>query len=467
MTAEHLATNGEAKIHRKGTSRRLNGWKEIGAFFQKNERTVKRWEQRGLPVHRLPGGANTAVFAYADELESWLNSSRTLAQTEAAEPDSPSEQPPPPESRPARHRRHFFAIAAGIAVALVLGAGASQRIGPASDGARTAEGTLARYQPGPAASQLYLSGLYHWNTRTAEGLKQSLDEFRQAIRLEPDFAAAQAGLGNAYNLLAQYGVMKPAEAYPLAKAAAEMAIALDPKLADGYSALGFALFYGFKDLHRSEALFQQALALDPGSSRTFHWYALIAMHTGNFDEPLRAITRAQEIDPDSHAVRANRGLILFYAGRTEEAIAVLSDLTRNTPGFLAPHYYLATIYLDQQRYDDYLRESLKAATVEGNAVLKAEIEAGMEGYRAGGAKGLFAAMLAVQRSELAAGRETAFNVARTAALLGDDDAAFASLEQSLAGGESDLLGIRIDRSFKTLRGDARFQKLADSVLTVP
>jgi tetratricopeptide (TPR) repeat protein len=334
-------------------------------------------------------------------------------------------------------------------------------------GNRAAEVATTRYQPGPAASQLYLSGLYHWNTRTAEGLKQSLDEFRQAIGLEPDFAAAHAGLGNAYNLLAQYGVMKPAEAYPLARSAAEKAIALDPKLADGYSALGFALFYGFKDLRRSEALFQQALALDPASSRTFHWYALIAMHTGRFDEPLRAITKAQELDPESHSVRANRGLILFYAGRTEEAIGVLTDLTRSAPGFLAPHYYLATIYLDQQRYDDYLRESLRAAEAEGNAALKAEIEAGMEGYRAGGAKGLFAAMLAVQKSELAAGRETAFNVARTAALLGDHDAAFASLEQSLAGGEPDLLGIRIDRSLKSLRGDVRFQKLADTVLDVP
>jgi tetratricopeptide (TPR) repeat protein len=463
MTAEHLAANGKAGIHRKGPSRRLNGWKEIGAFFQKNERTVKRWEQRGLPIHRLPGGAKTAVFAYADELEGWLSSSRNPALAEAAEPDLLSERPPAPKPQPVRHRRYIIAAAAGI-VLVVLGVGITRFFGPARVEEPTAAMATPRYQPGAAASQLYLSGLYHWNTRTAEGLKQSLGEFSQAIGLEPDFAAAHAGLGNAYNLLAQYGVMKPGDAYPLAKAAAEKAIALDPKLADGYSALGFALFYGFKDLRRSEALFRQALTLDPGSSRTFHWYALIGMHTGNFDEPLRAITRAQELDPDSHSVRANRGLILFYAGRTEEAIAVLTDLTRTAPAFLAPHYYLATIYLDQQRYDDYLRQSLQAAEIEGNLALKAEIEAGWEGYRAGGAKGLFAAMLTVQKSELAAGRETAFNVARTAALLGDSDTAFASLQQSLAGGEPDLLGIRIDRSFKALRGDARFERLADAVL---
>jgi tetratricopeptide (TPR) repeat protein len=437
--------------------RRLAGWKEIGAFFGKNERTVKRWElQRGLPIHRAPGGAKTAVFADVLELEEWLKSSRAAAALAEATEAAPAPVPAPAE--PAARSRRSFVLAGTIAAAVLLAIGLFFAI-PALDTRAT-----ARHQPNPEASQLYLSGLYHWNTRTTDGLKQSLEEFRQAIALDPSYVAAHAGLGNAYNLLAQYGVMKPAEAYPLAKAAAEKAIALDPQFADGYGALGFALFYGFKDLRRSEALFQQALSLDPTSSRTFHWYALIMMHTGKFDEPLRAITKAQELDPHSHAVRANRGLILFYAGRTQEAIDVLSDLTSSAPAFLAPHYYLATIYLDQQRYDDYLRESLKAAEVEGNAALKAVIEAGASGYRTNGAKGLFAAMLAVQKSEHAAGRETAFNVARTAALLGENDAAFASLEKSLAGGEPDLLGIRIDRSFKALRGDARFQKLADAVL---
>jgi tetratricopeptide (TPR) repeat protein len=465
MAAEQLG-NGEATILRKQTSRRLNGWKEIGAYFQKNERTVKRWEQRGLPVHRLPGGAKTAVFAYADELEVWLNRSRSLAQAEVPEQETPPTHPSPtqPQTRSGWRRRY---VMIGLAVStLALASGASAFFGWTGLVDRTPALAIAHHQPGAAASQLYLSGLYHWNTRSPEGLKQSLEEFRQAVRLEPNFAAAHAGLGNAYNLLAQYGVMKPGEAYPLAKSAAEQAIALDPKLADGYSALGFASFYGFKDLRRSEALFQQALALDPNSSRTFHWYALIMMHTGKFDEPLRAITRAQELDPDSHAIRANRGLILFYAGRTDEAISVLTDLTKSAPAFLSPHYYLATIYLDQQRYEDFLRESLEAAELENNAALKAEIESASAGYKAGGLKGLLSALLAAQKNALAAGDGVAFNAARTAALLGDSDAAFALLAQSQSAGEPDLLGIRIDRGFKTLRSDPRFQKLAASVLAL-
>ena len=54
-------------------NRRLDSWKEIAAFFKCDERTVRRWEkERGMPVHRAPGGAGGRVFAYTDELSAWL-----------------------------------------------------------------------------------------------------------------------------------------------------------------------------------------------------------------------------------------------------------------------------------------------------------------------------------------------------------------------------------------------------------
>src|ERR1700721_3987127 len=58
---------------RHTTDHRLDSWKEIAAFFGRDERTVRRWEkERGLPAHRVPGGARSAVFAYTNELADWL-----------------------------------------------------------------------------------------------------------------------------------------------------------------------------------------------------------------------------------------------------------------------------------------------------------------------------------------------------------------------------------------------------------
>ncbi len=72
---------------------RLDSWKEIGAFFGRDERTVKRWErERGLPVHRVPGSGRGRVYAYSHELKEWLRGAGAealeSAELERAEPGS-------------------------------------------------------------------------------------------------------------------------------------------------------------------------------------------------------------------------------------------------------------------------------------------------------------------------------------------------------------------------------------------
>lgn len=71
---------------RPGQREKLLSWKEIASFLDKDVRTVRRWEQeRGLPVHRIPGGKGASVFAYNDELEDWL---RRDSQQETSPPAS-------------------------------------------------------------------------------------------------------------------------------------------------------------------------------------------------------------------------------------------------------------------------------------------------------------------------------------------------------------------------------------------
>jgi TolB-like protein len=62
--------------------RRLDSWKEIAAFFGRDERTVRRWEKESaLPVHRVPGGARGRVFAYERELDQWLSTPQAQGTT--------------------------------------------------------------------------------------------------------------------------------------------------------------------------------------------------------------------------------------------------------------------------------------------------------------------------------------------------------------------------------------------------
>lgn len=303
----------------QSADRRLGSWKEIASFFGKDERTVKRWEvQRGLPVHRAPGGNRTTVYAYVQELEGWLRGHDASLPVETPIAEAPA----PPKSGTSRHLPFIMALAALV---LVIGATAGlQRTGilpfiEATDDPPTEP--LA-----PSIHDLYLSGLYNLSTRTPEGLTRAVEQFTQIIARDPNHAGAYAQLANAYNLLTQYALMPADIAYPQAKAAAERAILLDPKLAVGYSALAFTEFYWSRDFAHSQELFETALKLDPQSSQVYSWYALTIMHAGKFAEALKAIDRAQELDPESRAILANKALITFHAGNTREAVAMLLDL---------------------------------------------------------------------------------------------------------------------------------------------
>ena len=68
---------------------------------------------------------------------------------------------------------------------------------------------------GRDAYEAYLNGRYFWNKRTAPGVIKSIDHFQEAIRLEPSFALAHAGLADAYIFEGIQGFRLPAETYPL------------------------------------------------------------------------------------------------------------------------------------------------------------------------------------------------------------------------------------------------------------
>ncbi len=420
----------------EGVGRRLNSWKEIAAFFGKDERTVKRWESiRGLPIRRVPGGTRTSVFAYVSELEAWLSAPRAPAAP------APADAATPPASRPLR-----LPIAAAIAIVAVLVLGLVA--------------TLPRTRPAPTipaeARALYDEGVIAWTSRTATGFATAIEKFNAALAVAPDYARAEVGLANTYNLISQYTLTPPAEAYAKAQAAAERALALDPQSGEAYAALGFNAFYGSHQFARSAELFDKALALAPDNPQALHWYALTSMQMGKFDRPLELIDRALALQPESRSIRANAALIHYYAGDTAAAIEMLEQLRQANPDYLAVPAYLATLYLDQRRYADFLTNYEIAAAVEGS-VGRQLIARAARAALPGGGEAMLRAMLAEQQHQFQAEREQAYKVAATAALLGDTETALAYLETSVDRRET--LGLLVEPEFRSLRREPRFVAL--------
>jgi tetratricopeptide (TPR) repeat protein len=157
-----------------------------------------------------------------------------------------------------------------------------------SFGIRTSSGRL-RHVPAPGAEEFYLRGRYLWNQRTADSLSKAIDAYTQAIVKDPSYAEAYAGLAESYDLLPEFAYTDLTEAFSRARDAADKAIELNPNLAAAHRAKAFALFFGDWDIPGSDAEFQRALALDPNSAETHHWYASTLFNRLEGAECLRQI----------------------------------------------------------------------------------------------------------------------------------------------------------------------------------
>lgn len=430
-----------------GADRRLNTWKEIAAFFGKDERTVRRWEAtRDLPVRRIPGGARNSVFAYVSELESWL-----LAEGPAPEVTA---MPTAPASRPGRRD---ILIGAGIGAAVAVAGVAFTRLG---------WGLLA---PSPGASlsteieNRYAQGVYLWEKRTPESLREARAVFEQIVAQEPGFARGYTALANTYNLLREYSAMPSSEAYAAAARAAREAVRLEPNNAEAQSALAFAEFYGLRQVNTGLARLELALRAEPSSARIHHWYGNALMHLGRFQEALAEIETAQRLEPASRSILASKGLALLCAGHLEEAATLLTDLSRREPGFFSPVYYLSFVDLKRGEYSAWLDRIEEAGTLREDRSRIAVAAAGRLGLSSNGFRGMILAMKGEEEQQIGRGGGLIYNLARMEALLGEGKASVRSLRQSIAVDEEMAMGINIDPAFANIQSFPDFRTFGEEL----
>ena len=267
--------DGRAVRHNSGP---LNGWRAIASYLGRNQSTVKRWATNSdPPVHPPKGGSarkGVPVYAFADELDAWLKGRQRGFEVESL-PDPNGNDPLPalePGSqdqavsahRPTRRRKLIVGgLAAGISFALGLAAWWQ----------RDDVGIVAASDLPAEARQLYLDAQYLWQQRTADNLQQAERLLLRVRQLAPRFAPAQADLATIYNLMVEYGVLPPMDGYARSKAAAGLAIALDPDLAQAYSVLGDITVFWDRDYELELSYFERAVTLDPQNAQSRHWHA--------------------------------------------------------------------------------------------------------------------------------------------------------------------------------------------------
>jgi len=233
--------------------------------------------------------------------------------------------------------RDVFAIEDEIAQALVSELRVKLLGGPEAR-------VMHRRTSNPAAHDLYLRGRRHATRRSFEGLEQAARCYEQAIALDPEYAAAHAGIAECCCVTAFFGFRPAADTIPRTKESAERALAIDPDLVEAHAILGHVSGMFGWDWGKAEGHFLRALELSPGYSLTRTWYSHLLTASGRFDEAIAQTERACECDPLAPTVQTTLGLALYYARRFDRARECYSKVIAADPSFALARFHLGRLH---------------------------------------------------------------------------------------------------------------------------
>jgi len=317
-----------------------------------------------------------------------------------------------------------------------------------------------QYTASIEAYQAYLKGRYYWNQRTEEKLEKGLWWFNQAIKHDPNYALAFVGVADSYNLLARYGPRLAKEALPQSEAAAKRALELDDSLAEAHASLGFAARWHDWDWARMEREFTRAIELNPQYAPAHHWYALMYLAAmGRQQEAIRAIKRAQELEPLTPIINTDFGRILYLGRRYDEAIEQLRKTLDLHPDFGMAHFWLGSVYEQKHMYEEAMaafQQALRFGAFESRAAL-AHVHA-VAGKKAEAHQAL-EALKDLSRQRYV----PSYDIAMIYLGLGDHDRAFDWLQRAVDERYGLMAFLKVEPQFDPLRPDPRFAALVRQV----
>jgi len=216
----------------------------------------------------------------------------------------------------------------------------------------------------PAALDAYLLGRYHWDRFTQESLLKSIDYYQEAIRLDPDYAAAYSGIAEAWSGLFMVGARSWDETIPKARQAVEKALSLDGSSAEAHHALGF-IYYQEWNWKGAEEETHKAIALSPGYSTCYVLECNLMRDRGRAEESIAAAKKGIEVDPLAMITNQILGSAYVDARQYDLAIAQFQkalELHPNDPTLL---YHLGWAYVYQRAYDQGIEAIGNSLALEG------------------------------------------------------------------------------------------------------
>jgi serine/threonine-protein kinase len=309
----------------------------------------------------------------------------------------------------------------------------------------------------PEAWDLYLRARYLWNRRTEEGYEKSLALFQRVLERDQNEALAWAGLADVYNLIGFYGFKPPREILPQQRAAALRAIELDPTLSGAHAALADAKYEFDWDWKGAEEGFLTAIALNPNDAVAHQWYSNLLSASSRFEESLREIRLARQLDPLNVAINMDVGMASYFAGNDAEAVTRLKEAVDLDPGSPLTRIFLGFAQLRAGSSDEAISEftrAMKLGEGQPDPIAAWGHACGLLGRRAEAAEAL-RRLEAMSKERFVS--PLAFAVLEVG--LGHRTKALDWLEKAADEHEGRLVFLRVFSPLEPLRAEPRFQAI--------
>jgi hypothetical protein len=266
-------------------------------------------------------------------------------------------------------------------------------------------------------------------------------------------------MAETYLLMREYSSMPDAEAYSRALAASRKAVELDDSLAEAHRCLAYAEVWGLWNFQDGEKEFRRAIELDPQDPLAHLWFANAFHGPGWYTVALHEIDRAQELDPGSSAILADKGMLLFESGQKQEGLETEKQIERTDPVFLKPHYFLARMYWYLRDYPEFLQESERVASLKHDPVLAETNAAARAGFRRDGERGLLIDLEADQKRLAAEGKLDIGLLATTSVRMGERAEAVRLLREEFDNHLDGFPYARQDLDLLTLNDEPGYREL--------
>jgi TolB-like protein/Tfp pilus assembly protein PilF len=222
----------------------------------------------------------------------------------------------------------------------------------------------------PAAYDAYLRAEQLFPLAENEAQYQRvIAAFDEAIRLDPNFAAAYAG-----RAVALIDVMVATDRAAIrvslreqARSSAEQALKLAPDYGFGHSAMWFVRALGYFDFQGAAPEVERAIALDPGNARIQSSYAGFHDWLGHSERAIAAQRLAVRLDPRSYRIRLNLAAVLESARRYAEAEVALADAEAINPAGIEVNALRANMMIEQGQYAKAKNFCISAAAIPEGA----------------------------------------------------------------------------------------------------